>query len=184
MLKKRREKTPEQALASMMKLCSKAEKSSGDARRLMRLWGVGPEDIEKVLQKLIDQRFIDDERYTSAYVREKTGFSGWGAYKIRNFLNAKGIAREIVDAALADLDPEAMDERLDKVLAKKKKSIKLVLTPYEMRSKLTTYALSQGYDYGSVVRAVDRLLKGDSDLRRPRKDTLEDRRESLKNWAR
>lgn len=157
MKKERKAKTPEQALASLMNLCSRAEKSSGDARRLMRGWGVAPADAEKVLQKLVDQRFIDDGRYAAAYVREKTNFSAWGANKIRAALAAKGIGREVTDAALAAVAPETTDDRLEKALVRKKKSIRETAAPYEMRAKLMRYALSLGYDYERISDCIERL---------------------------
>lgn len=79
----RRTKTPDQALASLMRLCARAEKSEGDARRLMRGWGLNDGDAERVLARLVNDRFIDDSRYAGAFVREKMRLSGWGEYKIR-----------------------------------------------------------------------------------------------------
>lgn len=154
----KREKTPEQALASLMKLCSKAEKSSGDARRLMYRWGIAPPEQQKILDRLTEQKFIDDERYAAAYVREKVRFSGWGAYKLRASLSSKGIARDIIDNALAELDGEVMDSRLEKYLRRKKQLLKTTV-PYEIRSKLMRYGLSLGYDYEKVTEAVDKVLK-------------------------
>ena len=58
-----RTKTPEQALAALMRLCARAEKSEGDARRLMRGWGVAEKDAEQVLGRLVRDRFIDDSDY-------------------------------------------------------------------------------------------------------------------------
>ena len=74
----RRTKTPEQALTTLMAMCARAERSSGDARRLMTRWGVAEQDQEGVLQRLIDDRFIDDRRYAAAFVRDKRTFNGWG----------------------------------------------------------------------------------------------------------
>ena len=74
-----RTKTAEQALVSLMNLCAKSEKCSADARRLMRGWGVSVADAERVLQRLVAERFIDDSRYAEAFVREKINLSGWGA---------------------------------------------------------------------------------------------------------
>ena len=78
--RERRAKTPEQALSTLMRLCARAEKSTGDARRLMRNWGVADADAEKVLDRLLSDRFIDDTRYAEAFVREKLRLSGWGEY--------------------------------------------------------------------------------------------------------
>jgi regulatory protein len=154
----KKEKTPAEALASLMRLASRAEKSSGDARRLMHGWGIAAADAEKVLAELVDKRFIDDKRYAAAYTREKLRTSGWGVYKIRAALSAKGIARETIAAALEDhLAPEAQTGRLEKQLARRRERTKAA-TPYELRAKLTRYALSLGYDYETVAAAIDKTL--------------------------
>ncbi len=158
MQKIKKDKTPEQALASLMKLCSKAEKSSGDARRLMYRWGIAKADQDKILAQLTSQKFIDDERYAAAYVREKMRFSGWGVYKIRASLSTKGISRDIIDRAVGGLDENALDDRLEKYLRRKKQVVKAT-TPYEIRTKLMRYGLSLGYDYEKVSDAVDKTLK-------------------------
>lgn len=154
----KKDKTPEQALVSLMKLCSKAEKSTGDARRLMYRWGIAPADQQKILAQLTAQKFIDDERYAAAYVREKVRFSGWGAYKMRAALSSKGISKEIIARAVEGLDGEVMDGRLEKYLRRKKQVVKAT-TPYEIRSKLMRYGLSLGYDYEKVSDEVDKILK-------------------------
>ena len=59
-IRKKKVKTPEQALAALMRLCARAEKSQEDARRLMRGWGLAERDAEGVLAKLVRDRFIDE----------------------------------------------------------------------------------------------------------------------------
>ena len=76
-IRKKKVKTPEQALAALMRLCARAEKSQEDARRLMRGWGLAERDAEGVLAKLVRDCFIDDARYAGAFVREKLRLSGW-----------------------------------------------------------------------------------------------------------
>ena len=111
-IRKKRDKTPDEALAALMRLCARAEKSEGDARRLMRGWGVAEKDAEQVLGRLVRDRFIDDSRYAEAFVREKLRLSGWGEYKIRTALQRKGVSKERIDAALSQADRPAMGERL------------------------------------------------------------------------
>lgn len=159
-IRERRTKTPEQALQSLMRLCARAEKSSGDARRLMRGWGVTPDAAEKVLQQLVAQRFIDDERYAAAFVREKCSLSGWGAYKIRTALQRKEIAPRLIDEALSAIDREASCERLLTQLRRKMARTKAA-TPYELRGKLLRYGLSLGFDYAMVGDAVAQLIQND-----------------------
>lgn len=156
-IRKKKVKTPEQALAALMRLCARAEKSQEDARRLMRGWGLAERDAERVLAKLVRDRFIDDARYAGAFVREKLRLSGWGGYKIRTALQRKRIDRALIDAALAEADRSGMDERLRRQLERKARTAKYT-TQYELKTKLIRYGLSLGYDYETVVEAASGLV--------------------------
>lgn len=155
---KRRTRTADEAYAALARLCARAEKSSGDARRLMRTWGVPESEREGVLKRLLRERFIDDSRYASAFVRDKIALSGWGPYKIRTALTAKGVARDIIDEALSECDRTKMDSRLEQMLNRKLGSLHTG-TPYERRAKLMRYGLSLGYDYSTVADRVEDLIK-------------------------
>lgn len=147
---KPRTKTPEEALASLMRLCARSEKCEGDARRLMRRWGVEPKAAEEVLARLVRERFIDDRRYATLFVREKLNLNGWGAYKIRTALKRKEVSEEIIREALAELDGGKLRERLEEQLKRKLRTLK-AKTPYELKTKLIRYGLSLGYDYEAVM---------------------------------
>ena len=157
-IRKKKVKTPEQALAALMRLCARAEKSQEDARRLMRGWGLAERDAEGVLAKLVRDRFIDDARYAGAFVREKLRLSGWGGYKIRTALQRKRIDRALIDAALAEADRSGMDERLRRQLERKARTAKYT-TQYELKTKLIRYGLSLGYDYEAVMDAASAMVR-------------------------
>ncbi len=155
-VKKPKSKSPEQALSSLMRTCARAERSSGDARKSMARWAVDPSAREGILQKLIADKFIDDERYSRAYIREKTNLSGWGSRKIAAALRAKGIATEIFSPLLADLDKDSLAERLSAKLTRKATTVKGEST-YEKRGKLLRYGLSLGYDYQMVMDSIEQI---------------------------
>ena len=157
-IRKKKVKTPEQALAALMRLCARAEKSQEDARRLMRGWGLAERDAKGVLAKLVRDRFIDDARYAGAFVREKLRLSGWGEYKIRTALQRKRIDRALIDAALAEADRSGMDERLRRQLERKARTAKYT-TQYELKTKLIRYGLSLGYDYEAVMDAASAMVR-------------------------
>lgn len=160
--RKPRTRTPEQALAALMQLCARSEKSAGDALRLMRGWGVAPEAQQAVLGKLLAERFIDDSRYAAAFVRDKVRLSGWGARKIRTALQRKGIDRQTIDEALAQLDPAAQSDRLETQLGRKLRTVRAA-TPYELKNKLIRYGLSLGYDYEAVRDCTERMVQSNDD---------------------
>ncbi len=151
-------KSPEQALNSLMALCARAEKSSGDARRLMSRWRVEPADQERVLEQLLRERFIDDERYATAFIREKLNLNGWGKYKIQSQLSQKGIAKEIIEDKIVEFaDSDAMAKKLRELLSKRCRTLKYT-TRQQLREKLIRYAASLGYDFSMVSEAVNEII--------------------------
>lgn len=157
-IKQRRKKSPEAALASLMRLCARGEKCSCDALRLMRGWGVEPTEQQKILHKLIQERYIDDSRYAKAYTREKCSINGWGEIKIRQMLRTKGIENAIIAEALEEINQRESTERLRERLKRKLRTIK-ASTPFELRAKLIRYGVSLGFDYQSVNDTANYLLK-------------------------
>jgi regulatory protein len=157
--RERKTKTAQQALQSLMRLCARSEKSTGDALRLMRTWGVPEAEQRGVLDKLIADRYIDNRRYAEAYTREKSQLSGWGERKIAMQLRLKGVERETISAVLAELmnDDDKL-ERLREKLQRKLRSTKAA-SDYELRGKLLRYALGLGYDYDMAAEVVDRVAK-------------------------
>lgn len=156
-------KSPEQALNALMRLCARAEKSSGDARRLMRGWGLSAADAEGVLRQLVAHRFVDDQRYAAAFVREKTSLNGWGVHKIRAALRRKEVAAEVIEEALRSIDREAGVERLQQQLLRKNRTLKAA-NAYERRTKLLRYGLSLGYDYGTVSEVIPQIVEIQEDI--------------------
>lgn len=152
-----RTKSPEQALSSLMAMCARAERSSGDARRLMTRWGVAPADQERVLQRLIDERFIDDARYAAAFIRDKSRFNGWGEYKISSELSRKGVSREIINDAMESLSNEDLKDQLQKIMERKVRSVKCE-NSMQLRDKLMRFGLSRGYSMNLVREVIGEVV--------------------------
>ncbi len=150
-------KSPEQALNSLMALCARSEKSTGDAYRLMSRWGVERETQEKIVEQLKSERFIDDERYTSLFIREKININGWGGYKITQQLNQKGISKEIIEAHIAEIDQEEMSDKLRQLLERRCRTTKYT-TKFQLRDKLFRYGASLGYNFSTVSEIVRELI--------------------------
>lgn len=157
--RERKTKTAQQALQSLMRLCARSEKSSGDALRLMRTWGVPEVEQRGVLDRLIADRYIDNRRYAEAYTREKSRLAGWGERKIAMQLRLKGVEKEVISAVLSELvDDEGKGERLRAKLERKMRTTKAV-NDYELRGKLLRYALGLGYDYDTAMAAVEEVTE-------------------------
>lgn len=155
--RERRTKSANEALQSLMRLCARGERSTGDAMRLMRTWGVAESERQGVVDKLVAQRFIDNRRYAELYVREKSQLRSWGGRKIAQQLRIKGIERDVIAEALAAIDGDEQSERLQERLRRKMRQTK-ANSDYEMRGKLLRYALGLGYDYDDACSALDKIM--------------------------
>ena len=154
----KKDKTPQQALQSLMRMCARSEQSSGDALRLMKRWGVADDEARKVLSRLQADRFIDDARYAEAFVRDKLNLSGWGAYKIKMSLRAKGVSREIIEEVVEPMiEATDMTERLEEIMQRKLRTLKYS-SPYDAKSKLIRFAASRGYDLEQAVECASRII--------------------------
>ncbi len=156
--RQRKSKTAAEALQALMRLCARAEKSTGDARRLMRSWGVAEAEQQGVVDRLVALRFIDNSRYAEAYAREKSDLAGWGPRKIAMQLRAKGVERDIVERVLATLDDDSQLKRLTERLQRKMRTTKAA-NDYELRGKLLRYAMSLGYDYELAKELTDKIVE-------------------------
>ena len=154
----KRTKTPQQALQSLMRMCARSERSSGDALRLMKRWGVADDDARKVLARLQAERFIDDKRFAEAFVRDKLNLSGWGAYKIKMSLRAKGLSREVIEEVVSPMiEATDMKERLEDIMQRKLRTLKYTST-YEAKTKLIRFAASRGYDIEEAIECASKIL--------------------------
>lgn len=154
----KRTKTAQQALESLMRLCARAERCSGDAMRLMANWKVPVDQRAGVLQQLLRERYIDDSRYAEAFVREKSNLSAWGEYKIRATLSRKGVSNQIISEALSQLNPEQNKSRLLQRLQRKARTIKYD-TLYQLKTKLIRHGASLGFPMDEVIESADEVIR-------------------------
>ena len=158
-IKQPKTKTAEQALQSLVRMCARSERSSGDALRLMKRWGVADDAARKVLTKLQAERFIDDARYAEAFVRDKLNLSGWGAYKIKTTLRTKGVSKEIIDEVVAPMIAETdMAERLEDIMRRKMRTLKYS-SAYEAKTKLIRFAASRGYELDEAIECASKIVE-------------------------
>ena len=141
--------TPDQVLDKMAKYCAYQERCVKDVRDKLKTFDIPEEDKTKILDYLLDNRFVNDERYAKAFVRGKVNQSGWGVNKIRFHLIQKGIDKDIIDEALGQTDEEVYRQRLIEILKTKAKTIKAA-SDFEKKRKLAAYAMQKGFE-GSLV---------------------------------
>ena len=141
--------TPDQVLDKIAKYCAYQERCVKDVRDKMKTYDISQEDREKILDYLLDNRFVNDERFAKSFVRGKINQSGWGMNKIRFHLVQKGIAKDIINEALQQTDEAVYRQRLIDILKTKSKTVKAD-SDFEKKRKLAAYAIQKGFETGLV----------------------------------
>ena len=146
-------------LDNLRRQCSRREYCISDVlKKAEKALEGDKEKAMQVVATLVEEKFVDDLRYASAYAREKSAISGWGEVKIRYMLSAKGIARDVIAQALAEVDPNRADSRLIKLLENKYRTLR---EDPQCKLKLLRFALGRGYSYDEVSGHIDALMKKD-----------------------
>ena len=148
--------TPDQVLDKIAKYCAYQERCVKDVWDKLKSFDIPQEEKEKILDYLLGNRFVNDERFAKSFVRGKINQSGWGLNKIRFHLMQKGIAKDIIDEALGQTDEDLYRQRLIDILKTKSKTIKAE-TDFEKKRKLAAYAMQKGFEASLVWEVLKEL---------------------------
>jgi regulatory protein len=133
------------ALHKAMALCAGREMCYSDIRQKLISWGVKSEDTEKVLLLLTQGKFVDEERYAAAFVKDKFRYNSWGKIKIEIALKRKKIPDELIRKSLDSIDKEEYLELIKSIIAKQRRTIKAI-NQYDLKGKLLRHCLAKGFE--------------------------------------
>ena len=149
-----KEITVDQAFERAARVCSKSEKSPRDASEMCRRWGLDSEQAEKVVVRLISEKFISEERFAHAFVHDKYNYEHWGKSKIVFNLRTKGIPETIIQNTIDDVIPaDNYVDVLKDLLRSKLRGMTLPLDR-NAKAKLFRFAAQRGFDYSTFSKAI------------------------------
>ncbi len=152
--------TEDQALKKLGNLCAKAEHCSGEIMEKMHRMGLSEEAKVRILEKLLSYGYIDDERYTHAFVYDKIRYNRWGRRKIEQALWAKRVDSKL-SAPILDAVPDEEYLAVLRPLLKSKYPTIKATTDYERSVKLIRYALSKGFTFDIIKQCIDTAIDED-----------------------
>ncbi|MBR1509792.1 MAG: RecX family transcriptional regulator [Bacteroidales bacterium] len=140
-------------LSRLQKLCSKAEYCSKDMyRKALKDMEGDADAAASIVASLVEERYVDDVRFASAFAREKATLQGWGPVKIRFQLRSKGVPEAAISAALQEVEPQKAGDKLEKLLQSKARTLE---GDPQKRLKLIKFGLTRGYEYDAIEKALD-----------------------------
>jgi len=133
------------ALDKAMAQCSRREFCCDDIRNKLSLWGIENNDAEKIIGILINENFINESRYATAFVRDKFKYNKWGKVKIAAHLRVKKLPPDIISSSLDSIDNEQYTKLLIELIGAHRRSVK-AKNQHDLKAKLLRYGLSKGFE--------------------------------------
>ena len=159
----KKELSAEEARIKAEAYCSASEHCKSEVIGKLRLWGVSEETWETILNHLEKERYIDENRYASFFVRDKYRFNQWGRIKISQALRMKQIPSACIAEAMDEIDEREYWDILTSLLKKKVRTIK-ASNDYERNGKLIRFAAGHGYAMQDILWCMKQIGYDDGDM--------------------
>ena len=143
------------------RLCSGREHCTSQIREKLLSWDASAKEAEDIIKRLINEKFIDNRRFSRAYCHDKFCYNHWGRTKIRQMLRHLQLSDEEIEEGMGAIPDESYEEKLSDLLQAKDRTLHET-DPYRRKGKLVRHLLSKGFEMGLVVDAVDEYLSRNS----------------------
>ncbi len=144
----------EDALRLMKRYCAYRERCHKEVEQRMQNLGWAGEMREKIMIRLIEEDFLNEERYARAYARGKFYINKWGRNRIVHNLISKGISSRNIEAGLTEIDETDYLDTL-RQLIKKKKNEYAGTPSYVKKQKILRYMTDKGYEIDLILRECE-----------------------------
>jgi len=121
---------------------------------------VDDNSIKKIIAKLIEENFINEERFVRAFVNDKLKFQKWGIDKIKNALYIKKITTELIKEVISEIDKNQYITQLSGIAKQKVKYIK-ASSDFEREQKLLRFLASKGVSGEDAYKVLKNIKKLD-----------------------
>lgn len=144
--------TKKDATIRLMKYCAYRERCHKEVRSKLLDLGMRGDDLEDIISKLINENFLNEQRFAEAFARGKFKINRWGRHKIRNELRKRNVSAYCIKKGMMEISETDYEETIEKLIdAKKRAGVK-------EKSKIAKYLFQKGYENQKIWE----MLKRDS----------------------
>jgi len=154
----------EQALQKLKHYCGYQERSHAEAREKLYTYGLYKPEVEEILSRLIEEDYLNEERFATAFARGKFRMKGWGRIKIIEGLKEKRVSEYCIKKAMKEIDEENYHTSLQKFALAKWDSLKSENNIFIKMRKTQDHLLQKGYELHLINSTLNQLRKGLADV--------------------
>jgi regulatory protein len=138
------------------RLCAFRERSPNELLEKLLEWGIGEQDAENILAELIQEKFVDEQRFANAYCNDKFEFNSWGKQKIKSNIYSHKLSSSAIEIALDRIDSKKYESRCFE-LTKRKWEKTTDQDQNKRKQKTLAYLVSKGYEMDLIWKCINKL---------------------------
>jgi regulatory protein len=143
-------------LGKVRSFCAYQERCIHDVTEKLKEWKVGQKHAEKIIEQLIREDYLNEERFARSFAGGKFRNNHWGKTKIIYELEKRQVPDLIIQIGLEEIDDDEYEETLKELLTRKNREIHET-DPLKRTQKLISFGIQKGYHYGLVKQTVGNL---------------------------
>jgi regulatory protein len=144
----------EQALQKARHYCGYQERGHRDVQEKLYSLGLRKKDVEQAIATLIEENYLNEERFAIQYASGHFRLKSWGRVRIRYELKQKQVSEYCIKKALAGIDEDEYKRVLAKLAERKVEELAAETNPYIRKQKLQEYLLRKGYEPDRIAAVI------------------------------
>jgi regulatory protein len=148
--------TKEQALQKIKHYCAYQERCHQEVKEKLYSLGMHKKDVDELTSQLIEENYLNEERFAIQYAGGKFRMNHWGKIKIKYALKQKQVSEYCIKKALFQIDNDAYIKTLEKLAAEKQNTLKGEKNNFIKSRKVQDYLLQKGYESDLIKDALNR----------------------------
>jgi regulatory protein len=144
----------EAAFRKIKHYCAYQERAHAEVKQKLYGYGLYKNEVEQLMSQLIEENYLNEERFAIAFAGGKFRIKQWGKTKIKYELAQKQVSAYCIKKALASILDEDYEKTLAKLAAEKLKTLQGETNIFTKKSKLQNYLVGKGYEFDVVGRVV------------------------------
>lgn len=149
--------TKEQAFQKIKHYCGYQERCHAEVKDKLYSYGLWKKDVELLISQLIEENYLNEERFAKLFAGGKFRMKHWGRVKIKYELKQKKISEYCIKKGLQEINEDDYAKTLNKLASTKWRSLSSEKNIFVKKSKAMNYLLQKGFEASLAAEAVSTL---------------------------
>ena len=149
--------TPQQSVPKIKQYCAYQERCHAEVRDKLYSFGLNKMEVEEIISILINENYLNEERFAIHYAGGKFRMKQWGKNKIKQSLKFKQVSEYCIKKALKEIDSKEYEKTFQKLVEQKLKTLKAEKNIFIKKRKLQDFLLQKGFENEMIREEVNKI---------------------------